>query len=436
MNGSDFVMQHFNGTTTSTVATFSRTAAAFPSTIASNGTAVCLTNDARLSDQRVPVDGSVSDAKLADAKLSLASGGLVTGVARFQGTVVSTPAGGVTIGGGSTSDAAIKIIGANTSANSYIDFGHTTVANRGRILVANSGATMSITASGGITLASATTCSNALTCNGGLTIPSGQTLTCNGQLVVPAGQTMSLGGVAYAMPPSTTFGPPWPALCAIKSDGVMEIGKYLDFHDATTDTTYDYRIRLTCASTTLSCSGTFASTGLSSSSGLTVTTGSSSVQALSATTGTFSSSLAADSGSITNALSVGGVVTRLQHHTQAYILTGPVSLAASASTVLLPLTATQNVRGTSFNTTTKRWTAPVAGMYQINVIWYCMTTTVLNTELKKNGTLEAAAPRGALTHVLYLTTSDYLEVYVRHNDTVSCAFYPESYYTSVTLTSL
>jgi hypothetical protein len=152
---------------------------------------------------------------------------------------------------------------------------------------------------------------------------------------------------------------------------------------------------------------------------------------------TCSSALAADSVNVTNALSVGGVVTRLQHHTQAYILTGPVSLAASGSTVLLPINATQNVRGTnSFNTTTKRWTAPVAGMYMMQVRWYCMTTTVLNTELKKNGVTEAMTPSGQLSHVLYLTTTDYLEVYVRHNDTVSCAFYPESYFTSVTLTSL
>ncbi len=33
------------------------------------------------------IEGAASDAKLANAKLSLATGGAVTGVARFQGTV-------------------------------------------------------------------------------------------------------------------------------------------------------------------------------------------------------------------------------------------------------------------------------------------------------------------------------------------------------------
>jgi len=122
-NNGAFVVDNWDGMSQTTIMTLTPTAAAFPSTITSNGTAVCLTNDTRLTNQRTPLDGSVTDAKLADAKLSLASGGIVTGVTRFQGTVASTPAGGVTIGGGSTSDAVIEIIGASTSTNSFIDFG-------------------------------------------------------------------------------------------------------------------------------------------------------------------------------------------------------------------------------------------------------------------------------------------------------------------------
>jgi hypothetical protein len=125
---------------------------------------------------------------------------------------------------------------------------------------------------------------------------------------------------------------------------------------------------------------------------------------LSATTGTFS-----------------GVVSRNQHHCVAYISAGPVALAASTSLVLLPLNATLSVRGTNpFNAATSRFVAPDAGMYMISVHWLLyLTTATLNTQIRKNGTLEVYCLGGQLTHVTYLTTSDYVEIYVRHADSAS-----------------
>lgn len=37
-----------------------------------------------------------------------------------------------------------------------------------------------------------------------------------------------------------------PVIPSIRDDGVMETGKYLDFHDNTSDTTNDYSCRITC----------------------------------------------------------------------------------------------------------------------------------------------------------------------------------------------
>lgn len=48
----------------------------------------------------------------------------------------------------------------------------------------------------------------------------------------------------------------WNMLPVIRPDGVMEIGRFIDFHDASGATT-DYDIRLTCSGSTLNCSGSF-----------------------------------------------------------------------------------------------------------------------------------------------------------------------------------
>ena len=181
----------------------------------------------------------------------------------------------------------------------------------------------------------------------------------------------------------------------------------------------------------VTCSAAVAAVGLSSSSGLTVSAGGASL------TGavTCSSSLAADSANITNNVAVGGVVTRLQHYTQAFC--GSAASIAPNFPVLLPLTATQNVRGTNmFNTTTKRWTVPVNGLYLMQIRWQCVTNSLLTTMIYKNGVAEAFAYVGQLTHVLFLTTTDYLEVQVSHPDSVSRGLYTEASVTSVTLTSL
>ena len=204
------------------------------------------------------------------------------------------------------------------------------------------------------------------------------------------------------------------------SGGVLQIGKHIDFHDNSGETTVDHDLRLSCTATgALSCGGTFTAAGLTSSAGLSVTSGTASLGALSASTGTFT-----------------GVVSRLQHHVQAYA-SSAANIPVSAFPTLLPLNATQAVRGTNgFNTTTKRFTAPVDGMYLVAVRWQCLTTSPLTTQLTKNGVGEATSYSGRLTHVLYLTTSDYLEVLGSHPDSVARGIYTGADVTSVTFTLL
>ena len=144
-----------------------------------------------------------------------------------------------------------------------------------------------------------------------------------------------------------------------------------------------------------------------------------------------------DALEVTNNIDCLGTVSRVQHHCQAFITAGPVTLAPSLSLVVLPANGTQNVRGTNpYNTTTRRFTAPSAGMYMFAVHWDAFTSAALNTQIRKNGVIDAYAMGGQLTHVLYLTTSDYVEVYVRHADSVRCNINVDSYSTFVTCTLL
>ena len=48
------------------------------------------------------------------------------------------------------------------------------------------------------------------------------------------------------------------AIAWVGGDGVMEVGKYLDFHESNGDA--DYSLRLTSSSGALDCSGTFTAT--------------------------------------------------------------------------------------------------------------------------------------------------------------------------------
>lgn len=75
-----------------------------------------------------------------------------------------------------------------------------------------------------------------------------------------------LDGVALNSAASTT-GPTWPSIPLIKSDGVMEIGRYIDFHDTSNDG-IDYRVRLQTGGVALNrginlpaASGTLVGTG-------------------------------------------------------------------------------------------------------------------------------------------------------------------------------
>lgn len=64
-----------------------------------------------------------------------------------------------------------------------------------------------------------------------------------------------IGSVDYAVTTSRS-GQWFNRVPVIANDGVVELGKYIDFH-ATSGATNDYDIRLTCSGSTLNCSGSF-----------------------------------------------------------------------------------------------------------------------------------------------------------------------------------
>ena len=69
------------GTLVTTVASFTPTTCNFLNTLAVNGSSVVVTTDSRLSDARIPTDGSVTTAKIADASITtakIADGAVVT----------------------------------------------------------------------------------------------------------------------------------------------------------------------------------------------------------------------------------------------------------------------------------------------------------------------------------------------------------------------
>ena len=64
-----------------------------------------------------------------------------------------------------------------------------------------------------------------------------------------------IGSVSYEVATSRS-GAWYSRVPVIADDGVIELGKYIDFH-ATSGATNDYDIRLTCSGSTLNCSGSF-----------------------------------------------------------------------------------------------------------------------------------------------------------------------------------
>ena len=67
----------------------------------------------------------------------------------------------------------------------------------------------------------------------------------------------------FRLPSTGNLGLTWPSLLGVKSDGVAEVGRYLDFHGAS-GSAADYTVRLDgggAGSTTLTCNGNFTVTG-------------------------------------------------------------------------------------------------------------------------------------------------------------------------------
>jgi hypothetical protein len=74
-------------------------------------------------------------------------------------------------------------------------------------------------------------------------------------------------------------------------------------------------------------------------------------------------------------------------------------------------------------------------MYMFVVGWMFLSPTLtIVTRLRKNGVDEAQTYSGALTHVVYLTTTDYVEAQVYHSESASINLITDWQVTHVTCT--
>ena len=71
-----------------------------------------------------------------------------------------------------------------------------------------------------------------------------------------------------------------------------------------------------------------------------------------------------------------------------------------------------------YNMSTYKFVAPTAGLYFFSVQWSCSTTAAHNNHLLKNGVSESVSYNANLTHVVYMNTTDYMEVMAWHDDSV------------------
>jgi hypothetical protein len=162
--------------------------------------------------------------------------------------------------------------------------------------------------------------------------------------------------------------------------------------------------------------------------GLTVASGRAAITGDSSVAG----DLTADTISITGAAAIGGALTaasvvssglvqRLQHHCMAYmgVAQSLPPWASATNMTKLALGSSKDVRGTNpYNSATNRFVAPVSLSIRVNTVEVANSTG------------------GALTHVLYLATTDYVETFVAHQYAGNEPVFTGETRTHVTMTSL
>jgi hypothetical protein len=229
---------------------------------------------------------------------------------------------------------------------------------------------------------------------------------------------------------------------AIKSDGLTEVRRYVDFHLSSDEAT-DYTVRLSTGTSGLNCIGSFATTtGITSGTafrvqagGATITGGVSVTGGVTTTTGvTVGSALVVQAGgaaitgnstvtgNLTVSGTVSGAISRTYVHCVAYnsLNRTVLSLAPMSASMAMPLNAHRDVQGTSpFNGSNGLFTAATAGMYLFHAQWSTATSYGTKTEIWKNGVLDADAWTTRLTHAVYLAVGDYVQVRIRHYDSVA-----------------
>jgi hypothetical protein len=138
-------------------------------------------------------------------------------------------------------------------------------------------------------------------------------------------------------------------------------------------------------------------------------------------------------------ISTAGQVTRPNQVACLVRTSGNIDYTSATAYQKVAFNTVVNQTGSSFNTSTNRFTAPVDGWYLVNSSIYMYPTSQADVFLYKNGSgflrvagMNAASnvnPNGGqINTVVYLSATDYLEIYVA--SAVTCTIYQGSPYTT------
>ena len=233
-------------------------------------------------------------------------------------------------------------------------------------MIANGGFSFSnaVSMSSTLNVLLATTCA-ALSCTG---------FTCSGNLSVTGAatlqSTLTWGGVTYVAPTSTNTGSTYPTLLSITTDGVTEVGKFIDFHSDSAQASEDFTVRLSASSTVLNCNTAF---------------------------------------------------TSLKHAGTAYPIE---AFTVQNSPVQLPLDGVKDVYGNVATVADLSLRTNFTGWFQVHAAWEVTSSnaTAHRTELRKNGIIVARSRvngGGQLSYSLNLLSSDTLAVWISLPDAIA-----------------
>jgi hypothetical protein len=324
-------------------------------------------------DSRILMNPVANALEITSPTVAVSSELTAGGPFSVRGVLGATPAtASVQMGVGASGDALIRVWGAEVANNTYIDFGNTSSSTPHARILANNGALQIIATS--LSVLPSVALSNNLTLS----------------------STLTWGGQTYVAPATGNAGNTYPTFATIKSDGVTELGRIIDFHVAS-GSTADNVVRLTATQGQLTCSGTLAATTLQVTGSVFVDT------SIVATHGVFPGTIQANDFTCANPL-----ITATIGATQA--------ITTTSSTIRWS-TAPVN-RGDVFllNPATGVITVELAGTYHVCADVYLSTSTnpQIAMEVRVNGTAQRRCWAACLSCYLVLERDDDITINCYH----------------------